>query len=102
MIDVKKMTRARAEKLVAATTDEDSLSALANHQNSHVRTKVAFKRLSVEDRRNATAVKYLVTWLRQLNTATAVRFEAEALAVKHLVTWLQQLEIATAMRLERL
>jgi len=48
MIDVKKMTRAKAEKLVAATTNDETLRALAQHVNKHVQAKATFKRAHLE------------------------------------------------------
>jgi hypothetical protein len=42
-MDVKKVTRARAEKLVAGTTDEETLRRLAGHANKHVVAKATYK-----------------------------------------------------------
>ncbi len=67
-MNVKEMTRARAEQIVARTDDEEVLSQLLKHENSHVRMKVLFKRLgSPAERRNATAVKHLGAFLRKLS-----------------------------------
>jgi len=42
-MDLKKMTRAQAERLVASTTDEETLRLLAGHGNSHVQSKAKHK-----------------------------------------------------------
>lgn len=42
-MDVKKMTRAKAEKLIAGTTDEKTLKLLAQHVNKHVVHKATCK-----------------------------------------------------------
>ena len=63
----KTMTRAQAERLVAATDDEEVLSRLSTHPNNHVRSKVMFKRLAPEDRRAATAIKYFAVILQNLS-----------------------------------
>jgi hypothetical protein len=42
-MDPTKLTRARAEKLVAQTEDEVALKALAAHKNKHVAHKATFK-----------------------------------------------------------
>ncbi|KKL94193.1 hypothetical protein LCGC14_1867070, partial [marine sediment metagenome] len=67
-MNVKEMTRARAEQIVASTNDEEVLWQLEQHENSHVRMKVLFKRLgSPSERRNATAIKHLGAFLQRLN-----------------------------------
>ena len=67
-MNVKEMTRARAEQIVARTDDEEMLRQLEQHENSHVRMKVLFKRLgSPAERRNATAIKHLGAFLQRLN-----------------------------------
>ncbi|KKK89194.1 hypothetical protein LCGC14_2735590, partial [marine sediment metagenome] len=38
-MNVKEMTRARAEQIVASTDDEEVLRQLEQHKNSHVRMK---------------------------------------------------------------
>jgi hypothetical protein len=42
-VDLKKVTRARAEKMVAATNDPETLRWLGDHTNKHVRAKAAYK-----------------------------------------------------------
>lgn len=42
-MDVSKMTRMKAERAVAATTDPEVLKKLGDHKNKHVRQKAAFK-----------------------------------------------------------
>lgn len=43
-MDPKKMTRSKAEKLVAATSDVEALQRFAaEHGNKHVRAKAAYK-----------------------------------------------------------
>jgi len=67
-MNVKEMTRARAEQIVASTDDEEVLRQLEQHKNSHVRMKALFKRLgSPSERRNATAVKHLCALLQKLS-----------------------------------
>jgi hypothetical protein len=66
------MTRAQAERLVAATDDEEVLSTLLGHPNKHVRDKVMFKRLAPEDRRAATDAKHLGPLLQMLTGVTAL------------------------------
>ena len=67
-MNVKEITRARAEQLVAATDDEEVLSELLKHSNGHVQMKVRFKRLgSPEARRNATAIKHFGAFLQKLS-----------------------------------
>ena len=41
--DVKQMTRVQGERVVAATDDLETLKALGDHKNSHVRAKAAYK-----------------------------------------------------------
>lgn len=57
-MDIKKMTRAKAEKAVAATTDLEVLRRLGDHVNKHVRAKAAhkFARLSPVDAQLAADV----------------------------------------------
>ncbi len=42
-MDLTKMTRAKAEKMVAATNDAETLRRLGDHKNKHVRAKAAYK-----------------------------------------------------------
>lgn len=42
-MDLTKMTRAQAERAVAATTDPETLRLLGDHKNKHVRAKAAYK-----------------------------------------------------------
>jgi len=42
-MDLTKMTRMRAEKMVAETNDLESLQKLGDHKNKHVRAKASFK-----------------------------------------------------------
>jgi len=42
-MDLTKMTRAKAEKMVAATSDAETLKKLGDHRNKHVRAKAAHK-----------------------------------------------------------
>lgn len=42
-MDVTKMTRAQAERLVAAANDLETLKRLGDHKNKHVRAKAAYK-----------------------------------------------------------
>lgn len=66
----KTLTRAQAERLVAATDDEEVLSRLLGHPNPHVRSKVVFKRLTPEERRHATDAKHLGPLLQMLGGVT--------------------------------
>lgn len=43
MIDVSKLTRAKAERLVASTVDLSTLDMLKGHANKHVKTKAWHK-----------------------------------------------------------
>lgn len=72
-MDVKKLTRARAERLVALAdlfnpADYDLLQQLEAHPNKHVTQKVRFKLLEPTDRVAATASKYVSAGLRALST----------------------------------
>lgn len=42
-MDVTKMTRAQAERQVAAANDLETLKLLGDHKNKHVREKAAYK-----------------------------------------------------------
>ena len=42
-MDLTKMTRAQAERLVAGTTDPETLKRLGDHKNKHVRAKANYK-----------------------------------------------------------
>lgn len=42
-MDVTKMTRAQAERHVAAANDLETLKRLGDHRNKHVRAKAAYK-----------------------------------------------------------
>jgi hypothetical protein len=42
-MDITKLTRMKAEKLVAATSDPEALRRLGDHTNKHVRAKAAHK-----------------------------------------------------------
>jgi hypothetical protein len=72
-MDIKKLTRAKAERLVARTdrmrpTDYDLLRLLETHPNKHVVQKVRFKLLEPSDRATATASKYVGAGLSALST----------------------------------
>lgn len=47
-LDVSKMTRVQAERAVAATRDPETLKALGDHKNKHVRAKAAYKYARLE------------------------------------------------------
>lgn len=42
-MDLTKMTRMQAERLVAVTSDLDRLNKIADHKNKHVRAKANYK-----------------------------------------------------------
>ena len=42
-MDLTKMTRAQAERLVAGTNDRETLKLLGDHKNKHVRAKAGRK-----------------------------------------------------------
>jgi hypothetical protein len=48
-IDPAKMTRVKAEKMVAATRDLELLKRLGDHKNKHVRAKAAYKAQKIAD-----------------------------------------------------
>lgn len=53
MTDLKKMTRAQAERLAASTSDEETLQLLAGHGNSHVQKKAKHKLAKIEKAQDA-------------------------------------------------
>jgi hypothetical protein len=42
-MDLTKMTRAQAERMIASTRDEETLTLLVKHKNSHVQKKAQHK-----------------------------------------------------------
>ena len=70
MLNVTKMTRMQAERMVSATTDPETLKMLGDHKNKHVRTKVAYKMLFPEERIAATGAKHLSKAFQKIDTLT--------------------------------
>jgi hypothetical protein len=70
-MDVKKLTRAKAERLVARTEDYETLRELETHPNKHVGQKVRFKLLAPVDRVAATAAGCVNAGLSALSNAEA-------------------------------
>jgi hypothetical protein len=70
-MDIKKLTRAKAERIVAIAdrirpADYDLLQQLEAHPNKHVAHKVRFKLLEPAQRAAATASKHVGAGLRAL------------------------------------
>ena len=52
-MDLTKMTRMQAERIVAATSDLETLRLLGDHKNKHVRAKAGYKYARIEAKAQA-------------------------------------------------